>query len=136
MGSRDLALARGADKDEIVAIDDGGTANERNGWNIATCGVGLAPEHRHGGFGTVNGGGIMGGVFARRGDLAQHGARIERAGRDGDGFASVVAEGFPDEEASGMGVSVSVVMSYPLSLKVRATISPQGRAVVVRPGCG
>ena len=103
MGGGDLALAGRAREDEVVAVDDGGAANQRNGWHIAACGVGLAPEHRDGGFGAVDGGGIMGGVFARRGDLAQHGAGLERAGGDGDGFAGVVAEGFPDEEAAGVG---------------------------------
>ena len=67
-----------------------------------TRGVGLAPEHGDGGLGPVDGGRIVGGVLARRGDPAEHRAGLERAGGDGDGLAGVVAEGFPDEEAAGV----------------------------------
>jgi hypothetical protein len=56
---------------------------------------------------------------------------------DGDRLAGVVAEGFPDEEAAGVRASIQRGHGgHPFSLKVRATISPQGRAAEERPGCG
>lgn len=102
MGGRDLALAGRAGEDEVVAIYDGGSADDGDGRGIATGRIHLAPEHGHGGLGAVDGGRVVASVFAGRGDLAQHRAGLERTRGDGDRLAGVVAEGFPDEEAAGV----------------------------------
>jgi hypothetical protein len=137
VGGRDLALAGGAREDEVVAVDDGGAADDGDGRCIARARIRLAPEHGDGGLGAVDGGRVVGGILARGGDLAEHRAGLERARSDGDRLAGVVAEGFPDEEAAGVRcLRPAWSWCHPFSLKVRATISPQGRAAEERPGCG
>jgi hypothetical protein len=64
VGGRDLALGGGAGEDEVVAVDDGGAADDRDGGRVACARVGLAPEHGDGGLGAVDGGGVVGGIFA------------------------------------------------------------------------
>jgi len=102
VGRGDLGVAGGAHEDEVVAVDDGGAADNSDGRGVATGRIRLAPEHGDGGFRPVGRIGVVRGVFARGGDLAQHGAGGERSGGDGDRLAGVVAMGFPDEEAAGM----------------------------------
>jgi hypothetical protein len=65
VGGRDLALAGGAGEDEVVAVDDGRTADDRDGRCVATGRIRLAPQHGDGGLGAVDGGRIVRGVFAR-----------------------------------------------------------------------
>jgi hypothetical protein len=60
VGGRDLALAGGAGEDEVVAVDDGGAADEGDGGRIAAGRIRLAPEHGDGGLGAVDGGGVVG----------------------------------------------------------------------------
>jgi len=102
VGGRDLACDGRACEDEVVAVDDGGAANHGGGRRITTGRIRLAPEHGDGGLGADDGRRIVRGVLARGGDLALHGAGLQRARGDGDRLAGAVAEGLPDEEAAGM----------------------------------
>jgi hypothetical protein len=57
VGGRDLALAGGAREDEVVAVDDGGAADDGDGRCIARARIRLPPEHGDGGLGAIDGGG-------------------------------------------------------------------------------
>ena len=57
--SRDLSLAGRAGEDEIVTVDDGRTADDRDGRRVATGRIRLAPEHGDGGLSAVDGGRIV-----------------------------------------------------------------------------
>src|SRR6056297_962727 len=65
MGGGDLALAGRAREHEVVPVDEGGAAHERDGRRVAGARIRLAPEHGRSGLRAVDGVGIVGGVFAR-----------------------------------------------------------------------
>ena len=83
-----------------MLVDDGGAADLHHGVGIAAAGIDTVPEDGGCRLGAVRGGGIVGGVFARRSDLAQNGAGREVAGGEDDGAAAIVAQRFPVEEAT------------------------------------
>jgi hypothetical protein len=53
MGGGDRGLVGGAGEDEVVAVDDGGAAHDRDGGRVAAAGIGLVPEDGDRGLGAV-----------------------------------------------------------------------------------
>ena len=102
MGGGDLALAGRAGEDEIMAVDDGGAANERNGWTSPPAASALPQSTATAVSVPSTAAGSWAAYLPDAVILPSTVPGLERSGGDGDGLAGVVAEGFPDEEAAGM----------------------------------
>ena len=100
MGGGDLRRGGRAGDADLILVDDGGAADQHDGIGIAAAGIDTVPQDGGGRLGAVRGGGIVGRIFPRGGDLAQNGAGLQVAGGQDDGAAAIIAERFPDKEAA------------------------------------
>ena len=76
VGSGDLWCGGRAGDADLILVDDGGATDQHDGVGIATAGFDAVPEDGSSRLRAVRGGGIVGGIFAGGGDLAQNGAGL------------------------------------------------------------